>query len=179
MIRAARPGDAELFLAAGAGDYRGAERLAHLDGAEPDAAGRAEHQQHLAGTELRAVGQREMGGAVADREGGRGHEIHRIGDRHEMVGWGDELFRIGAEPRRRDYAVARPDMRDPRPDLDYRARRFHARRERERRLVLVTAGHDQRIGEIDAGRVHRNARLARPGARRGDLFEGKAVEPVE
>ena len=49
--------------------------LAELDRRKPDAAGRAEHRQRLAGFQPGAILQRVKGGAVGDAEAGGAIEI--------------------------------------------------------------------------------------------------------
>ena len=127
--------DRELVRAAGGGDDPGAQLPADLDRAEADPAGGAEHEQGLARLQTAAMGQREMRGAVGDRKGGGGDEIHRVGDRHDRFAVDDDLLGIAAaEAQHREDPAAGGQMRHRRTGLDHLARGFKAGGERELRF---------------------------------------------
>ena len=89
--RAAAHGHVALVGRRRGGDHFEAERPAHVDRREPDAASGAEHQQRLPRLHPRPVHEREERGHVALHEGGRltvgkrrGHGHHASARRHHF-----------------------------------------------------------------------------------------------
>jgi hypothetical protein len=69
-----------------AGDHARAHDLAQLDGREPGAAGRAQHQQGLAALHARAILQGVLRGAVRHHERSRGLHADAARHGHQAVG---------------------------------------------------------------------------------------------
>ncbi len=157
----------------------GAHLGAQLDGRQPDAAGRAEHQQRLALLQLGPLAERVVRRAVGEQEARRHVERQGVGDgrhdrrrRHQVLG-------EGAVAREREHAVAHRDVRRPLPHGVDDAGRLAARRERQLGLALVEALDNEGVGEVDAGRRHADADLARAGLRHRHLLDDERLGRAE
>jgi hypothetical protein len=84
-VRAALAARRALLVARGRGDDARARQLAELDGREPDAPARPEHQQRLARAQFGAIAQRIMGGAIGGEQPRGDHVAHSVGDRDEFT----------------------------------------------------------------------------------------------
>src|SRR5207253_2880466 len=103
------------------------------------------------GSQMAAMGQREMRGAVGNRKGGSPDEIHRIGDRHHRGGGEHDLLGIAAAvAQHRERPLPDPQAIDRAACLDNLAGGFEPRGERELRLHLIGAADHQAVGEVDA-----------------------------
>jgi len=100
---------------------------------------------------MAAMGQREMRGAVGNREGGGGDEIHRIGDRHDRGGVKHDFLGIAAAVAQ-DGEHPLPGLKavDRAAGLDDLAGGFEPWGEGERRFHLIGAAHHQAVGEVQA-----------------------------
>src|SRR6185369_1738041 len=110
-------------------DHARAHRLPELDRGEADATGRTEDEERFPGTELRAILQRVMRGAVREEKRGRGHEVHRIGNREHARGIDEKLLREPAPPGRADHAIADLESGDALADRLHDAGNLAAGRE--------------------------------------------------
>jgi len=160
-----------------------AHQLADFDCGETGAAGGAQHRKRLAGLEFGPVLQRMQRRAVGDGEAGRAVEVQAGRQCNELVGGkGDPLAR-GAPADIADDAVAGRKAGDAGSDAFDFAGELGAGREREGRLVLVLAGDDQRVEEVQRGGRDPHDRLARRRRRIGDVGEfevvGRAVAGAE
>ena len=125
---------------------------------------------------MAAMGQREMRGAVGNRKGGGGDEIHRVGDRHHRGGVEHDFLGIAAAvAQHREHPLPGLQAVDRAAGLDDLAGGFEPRGERERRLHLIGAADHQAVGEVDAGGAHPDAHLVRLEARALDLFEPQHI----
>src|ERR1051325_5380917 len=123
--------------------------------------------------------QREMRGAVRDRKRRRRDVIHSVRNRHDRAAVERDLLGIAAaEAQHRHRALPDPQMRHFRAGLDDLAGRFKAGGEREFRLHLVLAGDHQRVGEVDAGGVHPQPRLARGRRAPRRLLDPQDLRPA-
>ena len=98
--------------AAGGGDDRGAEPLTDFDGGQPDAAGRAVHQQDLAPGETSLVLQPQMRGAVGDRKARGDGIVDGVRENEHAVLRRHDLFGEAAVFEHRHDTVARFAARD-------------------------------------------------------------------
>ena len=156
VIRAHLPAHRELLVGAGRGDHGGAQELADIHRGQPDAAGGAEHQQHVAGPQAAAL-QAVVGGAVAGPESGRGLEAHRCRQRRDPRRGHDGLV---GKPSRYQHPIAGRDALDPRPRLQHDARGFAPGNERQLALRLVLPGNHQHVDEAHAAGVERHLHLS-------------------
>ena len=126
-----------------------------------------------------AMRQREMRGAIGDRERRGGDVIHRLRDRHDDVGIDRDLLGIAAaEAQHGERALPDPQVCDFRADLDDLAGGFETRGEREFRPHLVLAGDHQRVGEIDPAGMDPDARFVRAQRSARDLLDPQALGPA-
>jgi hypothetical protein len=151
-----------LGCAAGGRDHARAHQLAELHRGAADAAGTGVDQQRLAGLQVAGMAQCEQRGreVASQRERGTGRRARverpgRVLRRHRVVG--EAALLAGTRDARadRERAVAADDGAD---DLG-------TGRERQRRLDLVLATHDQRVAEGQAGGLDAHQVLV--GSRRG------------
>ena len=175
-LRAARCGDGEMIRAARGGDHARAQRPAAFDGREADAAGGAVHHERLARLQATGPAERAIGGAVGDREPGGGHVVHCGGQADDVLDRAHRRLGEAAVAQRRHHPVARGEAGDAGAAGVDAAGDLHARHERQRRLLLVLAPDDQRVGEVEPGRAHPDAHLARPRLRGRDLPDDQAVQ---
>ncbi len=179
LVGAGARGDGELVRAARGGDDLGAHRLGDLDRSQSHAAGGAEHEHPLARLQPAAPGEGAVGRAVGDGESRGGDEIHAVGDAVDAVGLGDDLLGEAAAPDRGEHAVAALEMRHAGACLRDDAGHLHARRERQRRLVLILAGDEQRVGEIHASGVDHDAHRAVAQRRQRHVGEDELLRSGE
>ncbi len=78
VVGAVRRRERQLLGGTGGGDHRGAHGTTHLDGGEPDAPGRAVHEEDLARREPSPALQPDVGSAVDDPEPGRRDEVQAV-----------------------------------------------------------------------------------------------------
>ncbi len=168
-------GKCELLVRRGAGDDARAHDLADLDGGEPGAAGGAEHDQRLAGLELGAHAQRIERRAIGDGEAGGAVEIESVRDFDQKVRRHRDRFARRAPADIAHHPVAGSDIGHAGADALDDAGEFRRRRKRKRRLVLIFAGDDQRVEEIERGRLDAHHGLAGSGLRLRDVGEFKFV----
>ena len=114
----------------------------------------------------RAVGDGEAGGAV---------EIQAGRQRNELLGGERDLLARGAPADIADDAVAGRKPGDAGADAFDLAGEFGGGREREGRLVLVFAGDDQGVEEIQRRRLDAHHRFARPGRGVGNVGKFEVV----
>ena len=178
MVGAVLARGLKLLRRAGRRDDARAQDLADLDGGDADAAGRAVHQQRLAGREAQHVrpAERGIGGVVGVGEGDGAVEFHAIGDREGVDLQRDGFLRQAAPVEYRQHPVARPEAGDFRADLGHHACIFGAGGEGKRRAALVAALHHQRGGEGNAAGPPAYAHIAGPERRRRRLAEFEFVE---
>ena len=178
MIGAPRLRDRELLVARGGRDHGGAQHLADLDRGKPDAAAGAVHQQHFARLQPAAIDQRVIRGAVAGEKRRAFGIVEGRRQRHELRRRRHGLIAIGAVPHLDDDPVADRDALGA-VDLDHIAGRFHARRERQRRLELILARRHQDVRKIDPGGMDGDAHLPRRQRRGGKRFQAQALGRAE
>ena len=169
----------ELLGRRGASDDARAENFSKLDRGEAGAAGRPEHGEAFAGFELRAVFERVERRAVRHGQAGRALEIEPFRDLDEALGLRGQPLARRAGADMAEHAVPAREPVDARPDALDHTGKFRRRRERERRLVLVLAGDDQRVEEIQRRRLDGDDRLARAGNGIGQLAELEIVGTAE
>ena len=172
-------GESELVVRRRAGDDTRAHDLADLDRGEAGAAGGAEHDQRFAGFEVGAFLQRVERGAVSDGQTGGAVEIEPVGHFHQLLRRDGDGFARRAPADIAHDAVARRDAGDAGADAFDHAGKLRRRRERKRRLVLIFAGDDQRIEEIQRRRFHPHHRFAGAGMRLLDVGELKFIGGAE
>ncbi len=176
VVRAALAGDRELLGRARGRDHARAHRLADLDGGEPDAAGRAEHQQRLAGLEAALPAERDVARDVRDRKRARFVEAHAGGNGERLRLRCHRHLGEPAVGKDRHHAVARGEARDVRTARGDDAGGLQARAERQRRLRLVVAGHHDRVGVVHRRRLHGDQHLARARDGRRHVGERQIVD---
>jgi len=150
MVGAVGASERELVGPARRGDHRRPHRLADLDRGEADAAGRAEHEQPFAWAQMGAQVERRVRSAIGNRKRRGDVEIHAVGNREGERRGADDLLREGAVVEHDDHARAGRDAGIG-GRLDDGARRLEAGHEGHRRLDLVLALDDQRVGEVECG----------------------------
>ena len=150
-------------------------RLADLDRGEPDAAGGAEDGERLAwlepgavlqGMQRRSVGHAQAGGAV---------EVEAVGHFDQFISRDSYLFARRAVAGTGDDTVARLHRRHALAHALDHAGKFGSRRERQGRLGLIFIGDNQRVEEIERGRVDTDHRLALAGDRVRYVAEDEIV----
>jgi hypothetical protein len=148
-------------------------RAAELDRRAADAAGRGVHQQRLADAQVRPPVQPEPSGLVGDVEDGRAGVVQAGRRRQDVERVGDgELRQRAVRQRRRAHdPLAEARALHALADRDDLAAQLEPRRERQRRLLLVGAARQQRIGEVEAGRPDVDQDLS--GTRRGHRHLGQ------
>jgi hypothetical protein len=119
----------------------------------------------------RGGGEHMVGGAIGDDESGRLLERDRRRDRRERARRNRDLLARRPPSAIAHHPVARPDGLDRLPNGLDDAGKLRRRREWRIGLELVLSFDDQRIEEIEAGRLHRNHRLLRSGLRRGQVLK--------
>ena len=165
----------DLLLAGGGGDDPRAHLLAELDGGKADAAGRAQHQQRLAGLQIRPVLQRVVAGAVGHDEGRGVIEGHGVGDLHQPRGLQRQFLGHAAPAGVAQHPVADLDVGDPLADRLDDAGDLAARRERPRRLELVLILDNQHVGEVHPHRLDRHNGEAGLGLRARHVLQHQGV----
>ena len=111
---------------------------------------------------MAAMGQREMRGAIGNRERGGGNEIHRIGDRHHGGGVEYDFLGVAAAvAQHREHPLPGLQAVDRAAGLDDLAGGFEPRGKGERRFHLIGAAHHQAVGEVHPGGAHPDAHLVR------------------
>src|SRR6185437_9404812 len=179
MIGPGAFGDGKLLRAARGGDHLGTHRLGDLDGGQADAARGPEYQHTLAGLQMRTPGEGAVRRAVSHGETGGGDKIHAVGNAVKGLRLGHDLLGKAAAADRAEHAVAELEAGDAGTDLGDSARDFHARNERKGRLFLVLPGDDERVGEIEAGGVDRDAQRALAQRRRRHVGENELLRSAE
>ena len=149
LVGAVGAGEGEFFVRRRAGDDAGAHKLAEFDRREAGAAGRAEHGERLAGFELRPLAQRIKRRSVSDAEPGGAVEIERRRQLDQLLRWRSDRFARRAPAQKRHDAIAGRDFGHAGACAFDNAGELGHRRERKRRLLLVFAGDDQRVEEIE------------------------------
>ena len=172
-------GEFELLVGRGAGDDTGAHDLADLDGGEPGAAGGAEHDQRFAGLEPGAYPQRIERRAVGDGEARGAVEIERVGDLHQDIRRHRDCFACRAPAGIAHHPVAGRHIGHARADAFDNSGEFRRGRERKRRLVLIFAGDDQRVEEIQRRGFDAHHGFAGSGVRLGHINEFEFVGRAE
>ncbi len=94
-------------------------------------------------------------------------EIEAVRQPDQPLGIGDDPLARRARADVAEHAIPAAERGHARPDALDDAGEFRRRRERERRLVLVFAGDDQRIEEIERRGLDRDQNLAGTGDRIG------------
>ena len=112
-----------------------------------------------------------MGGAVGDRKGGRGLEIHGLGNPEDIALGRHHLLGEGAVGHDRHHPVAGHDRGHTVADFGHRAGQFEPRRERMVGALLIGAGDHQRVGEVDRRRGDRHPDMAGGDRGRGDVAQ--------
>ncbi len=112
-----------------------------------------------------------QGGAVDQGKAGGDDQVHARRQLQHRVARGNHLFGVGADRHDGGDRVADLYMLHFLAHGQDRAGHFGAGSERRRRLHLVLALDDQRVGEIDAGALDGDAHLARAHVRFLDFLE--------
>ena len=98
-----------------------AQQLADLHGREPDAAGRAEHQQRLSRRDGRPRLERVVGGDVRHQERGTFLEREAFGQRPDRARRHDGFLGVAAGAHLRDHLLPDGNALDVRGDLGHDA----------------------------------------------------------
>ena len=111
---------------------------------------------------MAAMGQREMRGAIGNREGGGGDEIHRIGNWHYGGGVEYDFFSVAAGvAQHREHPLRGMQAIHRAAGLKDLAGGFAPRGKRQRRFHLIGAADHQAVGEVHPGGAHPDADLVR------------------
>jgi hypothetical protein len=173
--RAVASHDVEVGGRRGRDDLRPA-RPRELHGDVPDAARAAVHEHGLPRLQPGAAVQRHVGRLIGDVQDRGGHRVDGVRHGIELgVARRDPLL-VGAVGQLGDddHALAGPPRR-ARPGLGHAAGRLVAGRERQRRALLIGAGAQQQVREVQPDRLDRHGRLARTGRAGRDGLQPQRV----
>ena len=153
-----------------------AHRLADLHRGEADAAGRAEHQQRLAGLEPSLPADRHVARDVGDGKCAGLVEVHASGNRERLDLVGQRLLGQAAVGEDGHHAIARREARHAVATGGDDAGGLQTRAERQRRLGLVAPGHHDRVGVVHRRRLDVDQHLTRAHLGRRDVLERQRLD---
>src|SRR4029077_15273179 len=157
------------------GDHASAQRLAQFHRGEADAARGAEHEQRLAGLELRSILERVLRGAIGQKQRGRFVEGHRIGNLPAVSRGTDHFLSHAALYRTHEHAIPESQALDARAERIEDAGDLAAGRERSRWLDLIEILKYKQNRTIYAASAHRAPDLAGTCHRLGNLVEFQSL----
>ena len=106
-------------------------------------------------------------------------EVEAVRQLDQPLGLGDDPFARRARPEVAEHAIPAAESRNARSYALDDPGEFRRGRERERRLVLIFAGDDQRVEKVERGGLHRDDRLSLASDRIGQIFELEVVRTAE
>ena len=142
-------GEFQLFFRRRAGDDARAHDLADLDRGKPGSAGGAKHDQGFSRLELTALTQAVQRRAVNHRQAGGTIEVECVRQFDKLHCRSGDEFARSPPSGRTHHPVAGSKVGHASADTLDHTGEFRRGREREWRLVLVLAGDDQRVEEIE------------------------------
>ncbi len=130
---------------------------------DADAAAGAVNEHRLSRGKIGETIEREVGGEVVDRNRRRLCVVEAVGNGEGKVRRHDDAIRVAAEAGEGDDAIARAMRRHARSNRIDDARDFVADDDRRLRRVRIESDPREDVGEVDAGRAHRDPDLAVSG----------------